>query len=141
MSKAIIQNFKNILGVGECDGITHPVIDDQEIDLCQRSQQSGEGTIGSSQGQGMQQTGGALVADGEAVAGSDIAKSRGDKRFAAAGRTHHQQGVTRRDPVSLAKFKNGTSIQTAGWRKINIFEGSLHRKRSGLDVALNTVLV
>ena len=90
MSKTVIQNFKNILGVRECDGITHPVVDDQEIDLCQRSQQRGEGTIGASQGQRVKQARGALIADSEAMTRSHIAECRGDKRFSAAGRTQYQ---------------------------------------------------
>ena len=34
MSKTVIQNFKDILGIGERDGIAHPVVDDQEVAFC-----------------------------------------------------------------------------------------------------------
>ena len=34
MSKTVIQNFKDILGIGERDGIAHPVVDDQEAAFC-----------------------------------------------------------------------------------------------------------
>jgi hypothetical protein len=40
----------------------------------------------------------------------------------------------------LAEFKDGTAIEAAGWRKIDLFESSLHGKSSRLDVALNAVL-
>jgi hypothetical protein len=61
-------------------------------------------------------------------------------RFAAAGRTQHQQVVTGGDPVALTELKNGTAIQISGWREINILEGGLHRKASRFDVAVYPAL-
>ena len=39
MSEAIIQDFKNILRVLDGEGIAHPVIEHEQIDACQRTQQ------------------------------------------------------------------------------------------------------
>jgi hypothetical protein len=40
----------------------------------------------------------------------------------------------------LAEFEEGTAIQAAGRRKIDLFESRLHGESGCLDVALNAVL-
>jgi len=139
MSKSIIQDFEDILGIGECNGITHPIIQNQQTGLGQRTKQGEEGAVVSGQGEGMQQAGSALVTHGKTMAGRGLTKGGNQKGFSRAGRTEDQQVVTGGDPLTLGEFEDGTTIQAVRGSKIEIFEGSLHGKGGQLDVALNAV--
>ena len=43
--EAVIENFEQIARLGSRDGITHPVIQDEQIELCQAGEQIGERAI------------------------------------------------------------------------------------------------
>ena len=45
MPKAVVEDFKQVASFGNRDGIAHPVIEDQQIDLGQAGQQKGERAI------------------------------------------------------------------------------------------------
>ena len=44
-SEAVIENFEQIAGFGSRDGIAHPVIQDEQIELGQAGEQIGERAI------------------------------------------------------------------------------------------------
>ena len=65
---AVVEDLQDITGLGGGEGITEPVVEDEQVDTTQGIQQLGVGAVGVGERGGVDQTGEALVAHGEAVA-------------------------------------------------------------------------
>ena len=140
MSEAVVEDFEQILGVLESEGISHPVIEDEQAGFGQGTQESSERAILVGKRQGMQQAGGAQVADGETGTGGSGTESAGEEGFAATGGAKDDQVVVADDPVALAQFEHSTALQPACGREIEFFKSSLHGESCGLDTTADTVL-
>ncbi len=148
MPEAIVENFKDILGILNGDGVAQPVVEDEQVDLCQGAQQAGVRAIAStglsaslaSLGQGMEQAGDAVVTDGKSAAGCCRAKGAGDESLAAAGGTKHKEVVAAGDPIAQAEFEDGAPVEAAGGGEVEIFESGLHGESGGVDIAADAVL-
>jgi hypothetical protein len=88
----------------------------------------------------VEQTGHSMVADGETVANSGVAESTSDERFSTAGGAEHQDVVTAGDPVALAEFQDGVTVEAAGRGEVDIFQAGLHGEVGGVDVPSDAVL-
>ena len=62
MAEAVIEDFKDILGVLDGDGIAHPVIQDEQVRFGQCAQEVGQGPILAGKGKGVQQACCAMMA-------------------------------------------------------------------------------
>ena len=54
VAKAVIQDFEDILCILDGNGIAHPIIENEQTALCQRTQCASEGTIGADLAEGVQ---------------------------------------------------------------------------------------
>ena len=84
MSKAVIEDFEQVLGILNRKGIPHPVIEDKHIDLGKAAQQGMVRTILAGLGQEMEQTGSAKIAHRVTVANGSVAKGTGEISFSTA---------------------------------------------------------
>jgi len=147
MPEAIVENFKDILGILNSDGVAQPVVEDEQVDLCQGAQQAGVRAIAStglsaslaSLGQGMEQAGDAVVTDGKSAASCGSAKGAGDVSFAAAGGAKHKEIVAAGDPIAQAEFEDGAPVEATRGGEVEVFKSGLHRESGGVDIAADTV--
>ncbi len=140
MTEAIIEDFEQILGIGDGDGIAHPVVEDQQAGSGQRAQEVGEGAILVGESESMQQAGSAQVAHGGSGAGGGCPKRTSHERLPRAGGSKDDQVVVAGDPGTLGQLEHLAAFEAAAGGKVELFEGSLHRETGGVDAATNTVL-
>jgi hypothetical protein len=82
----------------------------------------GVGAVGVSKGDLVEETRGALVADGEVVAASRMGKGAGQESFADTGGTEDEDVEVLADPLTLGQLKDETTVDTAGGGEIEIFD-------------------
>lgn len=80
-----------------------PVVEDEEIDAFERSDQTGEPAFATRLREISEQAGDSLVENGEAVAASLVAERTGKPRLAGAGWTDNGQMVAVTDPLAASE--------------------------------------
>ncbi len=111
------------MGLGAGQGITQPIVEDQELDSNKGVEEFGVGTVGVGEGGLVQETGSAQIADGKVVTTGRMGKGRGQEGFADAGRAQNEDIEMATDPFTLGKLEDETAVDAAGGRKIEVFDG------------------
>jgi len=75
------------------------------------------------EGDVVEETGGALVADGEALTASHVAQGAGEESLPDAGRAQDDDVQVTVDPFTLSQFEDKIAVDATGWREIEIFDG------------------
>jgi len=120
---AIIQDFEQVLGLGAGQGIAQPIVEDQELDSSKGVEEFWVGTVGAGEGDLVQETGSAQIADGEVVTTGGMGKGRGQEGFADASWAQDEDVEMAADPFRLGKLENETAVDAAGGRKVEVFDG------------------
>jgi len=93
VAETVVKDLEDILGILDSDGVAHPVVEDEQVDLCQGAQQAGVRAILVGQGKSVEETRDAVVTDGKSAASCGSAKGAGDVSLAAAGGVKHKEVV------------------------------------------------
>jgi hypothetical protein len=126
----VIQDFEQVLGLGAGEGITEPVIEDQELGAGEGVEELGVGAVGMGKGDVVEKARGALVADGKVVAAGGVGKGTGEERFADPGGAEDEDVEVLIDPLTLGKLKDQATVDAARGREVEVFDGSWERQTS-----------
>jgi len=139
VAETVVKDLEDILGILDSDGVAHPVVEDEQVNLFQGAQQAGVRAILAGQGKSVEETRDAVVTDCKSAASCGSAKGAGDVCFAAAGKTKHQEVVAVGDPIAQAESENSAPVEAAGEGEVKIFESGLHRESGGVELARRVV--
>jgi len=110
---AIIQDFEQVLGLCASQGITQPVVEDQESHSGEGVEEFGVGAIGVGEGGLVKETRGALIANGKVVAAGGVGEGASQEGFADASRAQDEDVQVSADPFTLGKLEDETAVDAA----------------------------
>ena len=119
----IVQNFEQLLRLRPGQRIAEPIVKDQELDMGKVVEELGVGAVGVGQGDVVQESGSALVADMEVVATAGVGEGGGQESFARAGRAKDKDIEMLADPLALGQLENKATVQTARGSEVEVFDG------------------
>jgi hypothetical protein len=137
---AIIQDFKQVSGLGTREGVSEPVIKDEQLDTGQGAQQLGIGAVGVSQFQRLEQAGSALVANFAPDLTSGPTKSASQVRFPCSSRAEDKQVEMAIDPLTLGQLQNLAPVEAAFGGQVKVFYGGNNWEVGRLDATAQAVV-
>jgi hypothetical protein len=121
-AKAVIEYFQQVTSFRGSERVSHPVIQDEQIEFCQTGKQGWIRAIDVGLRQLAQQTGGAEVTHLVVVSAGRKPKGGSEVSFPAACRAKDQGIQVTGDPDTLGKFKHKAAIETTCGRQVEIFD-------------------
>jgi hypothetical protein len=120
---AIIQDFKQVLRLRTGQGITEPVIEDQELGAGEGVEEFGVGAVGVGKGDVVEEPRSAEVANGEVVAADRVREGTGEESLADAGGTKDEDVEMLIDPIALSQVEDKAALEAARSGKVEVFDG------------------
>ena len=121
-SITIIKNIQQGLGISQGQTVAEPIIQDQQIGLGKRLDQTGIVTLQLSGFDLLEEARQAEVADGEILLTGSPAKRTGDERFSCPGGAENDQVESFADPGILGQLQHELTLQAPFGREINILD-------------------
>jgi hypothetical protein len=140
-SVSVIEYLQEITGLLDSQGVTQPVIEDEELGAGQGMKEFGIGTVDVRDGEIVEEAGSTLVADREAQTASGVAQSASQKSFSSACGTQDDGVEMTVDPFTLGQFEDKLTREAAGSREVEVFKGSRKAEAGSLEIALQTTVV
>jgi len=111
LAVAVIHDFEQVLRLAAGEGVAQPVVEDQELGASKGVEKVGVGAVRVGHGQLMQESGGAVVADGEVMPASGMGERGTQERLADTGRAEDQDVQMVPDPLTLSQVENETTVK------------------------------
>ena len=101
---SVLDDFEQITALVGVERFWSPVIQDQQVESCDRPQHPGIPSIGAAECESGEQTRDTMVGNGEVIPASLVAESASKPTFANAARPGDEEIMPCRDPVAGGEF-------------------------------------
>ena len=139
---AVLDDLGEVAPLGVAKRREHPVVDRQQVELRQASQEPGVGAVAATDGQLMQQSRHADVACGEAAATGAFDEGAREEALADAGGANQEQVVALGDPGASAERQDLLAVEPPWVGEVDGLErrriAQLGRVEAPLQLALLT---
>ena len=110
---AVIDDFEQVFGLRAGEGVTQPIIQNEQVAAGERAQQLGIRAIGLGEGQGLEQAGSAHIADIEFGFTGGAPQDTGEISFSGPSGAEDQGVEMALNPIGLGKFQDLGALDAA----------------------------
>src|SRR5262245_45695105 len=121
----IVEQFEEVPAILRRQGVESPVIDEQDVDARELGEQPEVAAISASQGEFVEEPGGAPVQGAEPLATGLLGEGAADERLAGAGGANNQQVLVLLHPAAGGKLPHERFVQLAPGRVVDGFHAGL----------------
>ena len=122
---AILEDFQEVVAGAGIEWSEAPVVEDEQIDATERTQETGVAAIAACQGKITEQPRHALIEHGAIVATGLVAERRGEPALADAGGSADQQIGMVVDPLAFDQHRQEASVEAARGAIVDVLDAGL----------------